>query len=129
MSTKVIAPSTAPGTSGAKLTVTVQVVPGARLDPQVVEFGNSPLTVTLVTLSVLVVLVFFSVMVWLALVVPRPCAAKLMAAGVRLAVWPSDATVNRHTDTHRQNHKVTFRFIRVPRGEAGKEEVRFIRGQ
>jgi len=86
LSTKVIAPSTLPTAVGEKLTVTVHDVAGARLDPQVVLLGNSPLTAMLVMVRVLVVLVFFSVTVVEPLVVPSACAAKATAAGVTVTV-------------------------------------------
>jgi hypothetical protein len=87
LSTSVIAPSMEPTVVGEKLTLTVHVAPGARLDPQVVVFGNSPLTAILVMVRVLVVLVFFNVTVWAALVVPTPCDPKASAGGVKVTVW------------------------------------------
>jgi hypothetical protein len=57
---------------GEKLTLMVQVAPGARLDPQVELVGNSPLSARLVMLSVLEVLVFLIVTVFAPLVVPNP---------------------------------------------------------
>src|SRR4029077_7337739 len=108
LSTREIAPSIEPTVLGEKLIVKVQVAPGARLDPHVETFENSPLAATLVMVSVLVVLVFLTVTVFVPLVVPTACFPKVSAAGVSVTVCAvlkpfrlRKSTTDRHTRSFR----------------------------
>jgi hypothetical protein len=106
-----------PTVLGEKRTLTVHVAPGARLDPHVVVFGNSPLTAILLMVSVLVVLVFFTVTVWAALVVPTPCTPKTSAGGVRVTVWAvASFGPGEHTDKARASERTSLRIIGSPGG-------------
>lgn len=122
LSTIVTAPSIEPTLLGEKLTLTVHVANGARLDPHVVVFGNSPLTVIVEMLSVLEVLVFFIVTVWAVLVVPTPCAVNTSAPGVSVTVWVTAGFGHSaHTNNHTLRRRASLRIIGPPGRLAERE--------
>ena len=84
------------------MTVSVQVAPAARVPVQVVVSANSPVGTMLLIVRLAVVLVFFSVTVLAALVVPTGCALNASEAGVRVTVWAREigaaAITNKNND-------------------------------
>lgn len=97
----VIAPSIVPTAPGVDVTVSVQLAVGATVLPQVVVSPKSPLATMLVIVNVFVVLVFFSVDVFAALVVPTACPRKESVVGVNVTVCARVicVTPNRHDKT------------------------------
>ena len=83
LSVIVIEPLREPVALGVKVTLRVQLAPAARLEPQVLVWAKSPLTVMLVIVRVALP-VFFSATVWALLLVPTGCSEKVKEAGERL---------------------------------------------
>src|SRR4029077_4201346 len=109
----VTAPSIEPTVLGEKVTLSVQVALGPRVAVQVVVSANSPLGTMLAMFSVLVVLVFFTVTVLAALVVPTGCAEKVSVPGVSVTVCASarGAKARRKRDRKVQVLNGRLRFI------------------
>jgi hypothetical protein len=107
------------------VTVSVQDAPAAIIAVQVFVSANSPVGTTLLIVRLAVVLVFFSVTVLAALVVPRGCAAKFSVTGVRVTVCAADVGAreimnekSRNNDKHADRQGpalgLSWRFTRPP---------------